>query len=309
MKLRTSVSLAEAAELIDAKPVGDPSHKISGINEIHVVEPGDLVFVDHPKYYTKALESSATTILIDKEVECPPGKALLVHPTPFKAFNELTMRFAPFAYVSSMQPTDQMVHPTAIIEPGAVIGNHVEIGEGSLIRAGCVIHDSTIIGNGVIIHSNTVIGTDAFYYQKKEGIYRKMHSCGRTVIEDHVEIGALCTIDKGVTGDTVIGEGTKIDNQVHIGHDTRIGKNCLFAAHVGIAGCVVIEDNVTLWGQVGVIANVHIGSNVVVMGQSGIGKDLEAGKAYFGSPAEEARKKYRELASIKLLPKIIENLE
>ena len=123
------------------------------------------------------------------------------------------------------------------------------------------------------------------------------------IIEDGVEIGAGCTIDRGVTGDTVIGEGTKFDNMVHIGHDTKVGKRCLFAAQVGIAGCVNIEDHVTIWGQAGVIANVTIGSRAVIMAQAGVGKSLEGGKTYFGSPAGEARKKLRELATLARISK------
>ena len=135
-----------------------------------------------------------------------------------------------------------------------------------------------------------------------------MHTCGRTIIKDRVEIGALTTIDRGVTGDTIIGEGTKIDNQVHVGHDTTIGKDCLFAANVGIAGCVTIQDSVTLWGQVGVVSDITIGHNVTVLGQSGVGNSLEPNKTYFGSPCGEARVKWRELAAFRKLPALLENL-
>ena len=135
-----------------------------------------------------------------------------------------------------------------------------------------------------------------------------MHSCGQVIIEDDVEIGALTTIDKGVTHITKIGKGTKIDNQVHIGHDTVIGENCLFAANVGIAGCVTIKNNVTLWGQVGVVSDVTIGENATLLGKSGVQNDLEPNKTYFGSPAIEARKKWRELITIKQLPDLIKEL-
>jgi UDP-3-O-[3-hydroxymyristoyl] glucosamine N-acyltransferase len=129
------------------------------------------------------------------------------------------------------------------------------------------------------------------------------------VIHDNVGIGALCTIDKGVTGDTTIGEGTKIDNQVHVGHDTVIGEKCLIASQTGIAGCVVIEDEVTLWGQVGVASGITIGSKAVLMAQSGISKSLEGGKSYFGSPAEEAREKMKQLTYVKRIPEILEKLK
>src|SRR5205085_2804736 len=125
-----------------------------------------------------------------------------------------------------------------VIQPGAFIGNNVVIGKNCLIHSNVSVYDHTEIGNDVIIHANTVIGSDAFYFKRRKDYYDKMLSCGRVIIHDRVEIGASCTIDKGVSGDTIIGEGTKIDNQVHIGHDTVIGKNCLFAAQVGIAGVV-----------------------------------------------------------------------
>ena len=135
-----------------------------------------------------------------------------------------------------------------------------------------------------------------------------MYTAGGVCIGNHVEIGAGCTIDSGLTADTIIGDHCKLDNHVHVGHDTIIGRNCLFAAQVGIAGCVVIEDDVILWGQVGVPSDIHIGKGAVVLGQSGLTKDLEGGKTYFGSPAEEARHKYRELALIRKLPEITARL-
>ncbi|MGB0177452.1 MAG: DapH/DapD/GlmU-related protein, partial [Owenweeksia sp.] len=171
------------------------------------------------------------------------------------------------------------------------------------------IYDHTIIGDNVTIHANTVLGADAFYYKKRPEGYDKMISGGHVVIADHVDLGASCTIDRGVSGPTYIGRGTKIDNNVHVGHDTRIGEGCLFASQVGIAGCVIIENNVTLWGQVGVTSGITIGEGAVVFAQSGISKSLAGGKTYFGSPADEARRKYREMASLRVLPEIIEKLD
>jgi UDP-3-O-[3-hydroxymyristoyl] glucosamine N-acyltransferase len=134
-------------------------------------------------------------------------------------------------------------------------------------------------------------------------------SGGRVVIQDNVDIGALCTIDKGVTGDTLIKKGTKLDNQVQVGHDTVIGEKCLIASQTGIAGCVIIEDEVTLWGQVGVTSAVTIGKKAVVLAQTGVSKSLEGGKNYFGSPAEEAREKLKQLAYVKQIPSILKKLE
>jgi UDP-3-O-[3-hydroxymyristoyl] glucosamine N-acyltransferase len=156
-----------------------------------------------------------------------------------------------------------------------------------------------------VIHAGTVIGADAFYFKRRPEGYDKMKSCGRVVIEDDVEIGACCTIDKGVSGDTVIGRGTKFDNQIHIGHDTVVGANCLMAAQTGVAGVATIEDDVILWGQVGVSKDLTIGKGAIVLAQSGVPKSLEGGKTYFGSPVGEAREKMKEMALIKRIPDLI----
>lgn len=301
MKFDKPTNLLEIAEFLGCKFIGDKQHQITGINEIHVVETGDIVFVDHPKYYEKALNSKATTILINKVVDCPKGKGLLISDDPCADFNKITKHYRPLQHLTNAIGTNANIHTSAIVYPNVTIGNNVVVGENSVISAGVTILDNTIIGKNVLINANTVIGSDAFYFQKRDGVYHKMHTCGRVIIHDNVEIGAQCSIDKGLTGDTIIGDGTKIDNQVHIGHDVKIGKNCLFAAQVGIAGCVIIEDNVTLWGQVGVISGITIGKGVTVMGQSGVGESLEEGKSYFGSPCGEARKKYRELSAMKTM--------
>lgn len=308
MKFPRTYTLAEIAEIPGIEYVGDKDFPVSGINEIHVVEPGDIVFVDHPKYYDKALNSAATVILINKKVECPAGKALLLSNDPFTDFNRITMHFRPFVPASSVISNTSVVGAGTVVQPNVFIGNNVRIGENCIIHPNVSIYDNCVIGDRVIIHSGTVIGSDAFYFQKRPHGFDKLQSCGRVILEDDVEIGAACTIDKGVTGDTIIGAGTKLDNQVQVAHDTTIGKKCLIASQVGIAGCTRIEDEVTLWGQVGVISDITIGKGAVVYAQSGVTKDLEPGKAYFGSPAGEAREKYREMNLLKSVPKMLENL-
>lgn len=309
MKFDRVYSVKEIANLVGCPFYGNDQVKITGINEIHKIEPGEIVFVDHPKYYKKALESAADVILIDQKTEdIPEGKAIIVCPAPFDSFNKITNHFSPFKAWSNPVGDHFSVGENTEIFPNVSIGHNVKIGSGCVIHSGAVIGDHTIIGDDVIVGPNSVIGHYAFYYKKKQSGYDRMHTCGRTILEDRVEIGALSTVDRGVTGDTVIGAGTKIDNQVHVGHDTVIGENCLFAANVGIAGCVVIKNNVTLWGQVGVVSDITIHDNVTVLGQSGVGNDLEAGKTYFGSPCGEARVKFKELAAFKKLPSIIENL-
>ncbi|MBX7093633.1 MAG: UDP-3-O-(3-hydroxymyristoyl)glucosamine N-acyltransferase [Flavobacteriales bacterium] len=309
MRIEPGTTLKEIAALINARFIGDENHSITGINEIHKVVPGDIVFVDHPKYYDKALQSAATTIIINKDVDCPAGKALLVSDDPFRDFNTITRHYSPSTTQHLEICHDSSIAESAIIYPNVTIGHNVSIGENTVIYPGVVIYDNAVIGKNVIIHANAVIGAHAFYYKKRASGFDKMHTCGRVVIEDDVEIGAASTIDSGVTGDTVIGEGSKIDNHVHIGHDTVVGKKCLFAAQVGIAGCVIVENNVTLWGQVGVPSGITIGEGAVVLGQSGLMSNAEAGKTYFGSPASEHRSKYRELAALRQLPDVIGKLK
>lgn len=306
MKLNPPQTITAIARLIGARYQGDPAHMISGINEIHKVEAGDLSFVDHPKYYEKCLNSAATTILINKEVDCPPGKALIFSDDPFRDYNFLVNHFRPFEPASGMISPSAKIGKGTIIQPGVFIGNHVEIGEDCMLHPNVVIYDHSVIGNRVEIHAGTIIGADAYYFKRRPEGYDKMRSCGRVVIENDVEIGAGCTIDKGVSGDTRIGRGTKFDNQVHIGHDTVVGEHCLFAAQVGVAGVATIEDEVILWGQVGVSKDLTIGKGAVVLAQSGVPKSLKGGATYFGYPAGEARQKMRELAYVKRIPELID---
>lgn len=301
MKFDQPQTLASISELIGAKPVGPADFAITGLNEIHMVEAGDMVFVDHPKYYDKALNSAATTILINKEVDCPEGKALIVSEDPFLDFLKLIELFRPFERAEKMHSNTAQVGEGTVIQPGVFIGNNVTIGKNCLIHSGVRLYDHTVIGDNVIIHANAVLGSDAFYYQKRDRVYHQFTSCGRVVIKDKVHIGSGCTLDRGVTGDTTIGKGSKLDNLVHIGHDCTIGENCLFASQVGIAGCTVIEDRVILWGQVGVASDVVIGADAVVLAKSGVSKSLKGGKTYFGAPADETGQKYRELATLRRL--------
>jgi UDP-3-O-[3-hydroxymyristoyl] glucosamine N-acyltransferase len=311
MQFPSPVSLQWIAEFIHAKLVGDPQAQATGINEIHKVEKGDLVFVDHPKYYDKCLNSDASFIIINKETEVPEGKALLVVDNPFEAYCKIANHFRPFEPVTKMISDTAVIGEGSFIYPGAFIGNHVTIGNNTIIHPNVCIMDHCIIGNNVIIQAGTVIGSDAFYYNTKkdrELWYKKMPSCGRVIIEDDVEIGAGCTIDRGVSHDSIIGKGTKMDNMIHIGHDTVTGKNCLIAAQVGIAGVVTLEDGVTLWGQVGVSKTLTIGANAVIYAQSGVGKDTAGGKVYFGSPIEDAKEKMKELVWVKRIPELWEKV-
>ena len=311
MRFDQPVPLTRIAKLINAELIGNTTASATGINEIHKVEEGDLVFVDHPKYYDTCINSAASFIIINKKTDFPEGKALLITEEPFEAYQAIVSHFRPFTPSMKMISDSATVGKNSVIMPGAYIGNHVQIGKNCTIFPNVTILDHCIIGDEVIIQAGTVIGSDAFYYNKKTNRdihYRKMLSCGRVVIENGVEIGAGCTIDRGVSADTLIGAGTKIDNLVHIGHDTVVGKNCLFAGQVGIAGATTIEDNVILWGQVGVSKTLTIGKGAIVNAQSGVKDSLEGGKAYFGSPVQETREKVKEMVWIKRIPELWEKV-
>jgi UDP-3-O-[3-hydroxymyristoyl] glucosamine N-acyltransferase len=311
MQLIKAVTLQEIATLLNIPFKGNPKAQILGLNVVHKVKHGELTFVDFSKYYTRALQSDASFIIIDKEVDCPEGKHLLISDDPFRDFNKLTQHFRPFEPSYLNISNTATIGEGTVVQPGVFIGNHVKIGINCIIHANVSICDYSEIGDDVTINPNTVIGGDAFFFKKRQNghlEWDKLKTVGRVVIANKVEIGSACTIDRGATGDTIIGEGTKIDNLVHVGHGAVIGKNCLVAAQCGIAGKTILEDEVILWGQVGVNKELVLGKGSVVLAKSGVSKNTEPGKVYFGAPAEEARKYWREAALVKRLPELFEQL-
>jgi UDP-3-O-[3-hydroxymyristoyl] glucosamine N-acyltransferase len=310
MKFKDKVSLDLILQITGAKPLGNLEVSITGINEIHTVENGDISFVDSPKYYDRMLKSKASVILINSDkVNIPEGKLLLVTDDPFDAYMRIVERFKPFVPCSSsISPTAKIGEGT-VIQPNAFVGNNVVIGKNCLIHSNVSIYDNCIIGDNVIIHAGCVLGADAYYFQKHNGTYRKFLSSGNVVIGNNVEIGALCTIDKGVSNDTTVGDGTKFDNHVQVGHDTRIGKNCLIGCHCSIAGVTVIEDDVLIWADASINKDLVIGKGTVVLATSAVDKSLEPGSVVFGIPADNAWKRWRELAALRRLPALMRKLD
>lgn len=303
MRFTSPKYIEEIAAQLKTEYQGPEKHIIKGLSEINRVQEGDLIFVDHPKYYDTALNSKANTIIINQQVEVPTGKAIILSKNPFEDYNKLCNVFFPKTELSIVKK--QNIHPTAIIGKNVSLGNNIKIGAHTRILHGAVLMDNIEIKDHVIIGPNAVIGHSAFYYNTKNKKHTLMNTIGGVLIESHVEIGAGSTIDAGVSSYTIIGQGTKIDNLVQIGHDTVIGINCIIASGTGIAGCVTIKNNVTIWGQVGCASKVTIHDNVVVYAQSGIGKDLQEGKTYFGSPCIEAKQKFKELAALRMLPNFL----
>lgn len=308
MKFEKNISVAEIAAIINAEIIGNAVQQVKGINEIHRVEEGDLCFVDHPKYYDKCLQSAATFIIINnKDVTIPEGKTLLFTAEPFEAYLKIVNHFKPFTPAYKPIAASLSKGEGTVIMPNVFIGENVTIGKNCIIHPNVVVGNDTVIGDNVIIQSGTVIGGDAFYYNTKKNRdvwYKKMLSCGNVVLEDDVEVGCNCTIDRGVTSETRIGKGTKLDNQIHIGHDVVIKENCLLAAQVAVAGGVTIERGVTIWGQVGINKTLTIGANAVILARSGVASSIPGGKTYFGVPVSEARDKQKELVWIKRIPEL-----
>lgn len=309
MKLQQPVIAKEIAALTNSELIGNENLQVTGLNEIHNVEEADITFVDHEKYYDFTLKSKATFIIINKKLEAPEGKVLFYHPQPFVAYNLLAQKFKPELRSEKNIAASAKIGEGTFIYPNAFVGAEVSIGKNCIIHPNATIYAYTQIGDNVIIHANTTLGSDAFYYKRQKTHYDKMHTAGRVVIADDVEIGAGSTIDAGVSSDTVIGKGTKLDSQVHIGHDVKIGEHCILAAQVGIAGNTKIGNRVTLYGKVAVNKNITIGDDTIVMATSAVPNNLEGGKTYIGYPAVEARAFAKQVAVIKKLPELWEKLK
>ena len=312
MKFQKPITVDELCVILNhpVKVVGDRTVGITGVNEIHSVTPGDISFVDSPKYYGKCLQSAATVILINMEVECPQGKALIVTDDPVSDYVTVVRHFIHF------HPQKEMIHPNAVIgegtviQPNVFIGGDVVVGKNCMIHANVSIYARTIIGNNVTIHSGASIGADAYYFQKRKDGWKKLESCGRTILCDYVDVGANVCIDKGVSGDTYIGEGVKFDNLVQVGHDTHIGARCLIGAQCAIAGCSFIDDDCNIWARSCVNKDVYMAKNTTLLALSAVDKSVhEEGQVLFGQPAADARSKWKEMACSRALPNLVREFE
>lgn len=309
MKINRSYTLGEIASWLNLSFKGNESIKITGISDVYHSMYGDITFADNDKYFELANASNVSVIIVQNKQYESSEKGLIFCEDAFETYNKLARWLFPQnTQKENIHPNTQIGEDT-LIYPQVFIGNNVSLGRNCIVYPYVTIFGPCTIGDNVVLNSGVVIGSEAFYYKKEEnGNYKRLISVGSVQIDNHVEIGAKSTIDKGLGGITQISEGTKIGNSVQIGHDTYIGKNCLIASQTGIASNVVIEDEVVIWGQVGIQKNVIIGKEAVVLGQSGVTKSLEGGKIYFGLPAVDSREKMRELAYIKQIPELIKIL-
>jgi UDP-3-O-[3-hydroxymyristoyl] glucosamine N-acyltransferase len=316
-----SWTLDRIAALVGGVVSGDRNTTITGLDGVDTAEDGDLVFAETLKYLELAIKSRAAAVITRSDVAQSAAKPLILSPDPRVAFLKALEAFAPnrdhtagihgSAVIGDSVAIGEGVRVGAHCSIGrdAVLGDGVEIMEGVRIGADCAIGDETIIfpnvvlypgvniGKRCIIHSGAVIGADGFGYAQVGNVLTKIPHIGTVRIEDDVEIGANCCIDRAKTAATVIGSGTKVDNLVHIAHNVRIGRSCLLVSQVGIAGSTTLGDGVVLAGQVGVVDHVNIGDGVQVGAQSGVRYDIPAGAKYFGSPAVPLTQRMRDIAN------------
>jgi UDP-3-O-[3-hydroxymyristoyl] glucosamine N-acyltransferase len=320
------LALAEAASLIGARLLrGAPETLIADVAPLGAARDATAVFAVSKKAL-KDLAGEPAVLIGPESLLAETGIAFLAHPNPQAAFARLAAHLYPAAGHHWGPASGPAVDPSARlaietwIEPGAVIGPGAEIGQGTRIAAGAVIGRGVaigrdcfvgpgasigyaLLGDHVAIGAGCRIGGDGFGYVFDGGRHVKVPQLGRVIVQDHVEMGSGCTIDRGALDDTVIGEGTKLDNMVHVAHNVRVGRHCLLIAQAGIAGSAVLGDYVVLAGQVGVTPHVRIGDGARVVGQAGVNRDLAGGKDYAGTPVRPAMQWRRENAILARLAK------
>jgi UDP-3-O-[3-hydroxymyristoyl] glucosamine N-acyltransferase len=329
-----ALSLGEVAALAGAVlPEGaDPDRVVSRVAPLEAAGPDDLAYMDNPRYGDALATTRAGICLVSRRFagRVPKSTVALVTGQPYQVYADILARLFP----SAMRPAStfaatgispgSFVHPTArlehgvIVDPGAVIGPGAEIGSGTVIGSQTVIGPQTrigrdcsigsnvsvvnaLLGNRVILHPGVRIGQDGFGYAMGPHGHRKVPQVGRVIIQDDVEIGANTTVDRGASRDTIVGEGTKIDNLVQIAHNVVIGRHCVIVAQVGISGSTTLEDFVVIGGQVGIVGHVHIGAGAQIAASSNVNSDVPQGARWGGTPAKPMREWFRELTTLKTL--------
>lgn len=334
-KKRPTAPLGLLAELVGGRVEGDEATEVDGVAPVDEATSSQLAFLAVRRYLRYVDASAAAAFLVSPELRehVPDGRTCIVVDDPYPALRTLLAHFVP------ERPTEQGVHPTAVlgrgvelgpgvsiapyavlgpdvrIGAGSVVGAHTVVGRGSSVGAGCYLHphvvvyEECVIGSEVVVHSGACIGPDGFGYTLVDGEHRKMPQVGRAVIGDRVEIGANTTIDRGSLGDTVVGEGVKIDNLVQVAHNVRIGARSLLAALVGIAGSTRLGRRTWVGGQAGVINQIEVGDEARIAVASAVMRDVPPGQTVSGSPARPHRAEMRKQAYLARLPLLVERVD
>ncbi len=330
---KNSFSLKDLADKIGGTVDGDGSLVINSAAPIDIASSGDITFIANEKYLKHLASTNASAVILDDKIEAS-NLSIIRHKNPYLAFAlvldilypelpDVATGIAPSAILEDATAIDSSARVGALchIRSGAkigketrlvssvFIGKNVEIGDNCILYPGVRIMDGCTLGNNVSIHSSTVIGSDGFGYAESDTGLKKIKQIGNVIIEDHVEIGANCTIDRGALGPTQIGIGTKIDNLVQIAHNVQIGRHSIIVAQVGISGSTKIGNGVILAGQVGVAGHIEIGDGVMAGGQAGVTKSVKAGTKVFGTPARELMKSKRIEAILSRLPDMYKRLK
>jgi UDP-3-O-[3-hydroxymyristoyl] glucosamine N-acyltransferase len=328
----SALSVSDICALTGATLKGSADVMVSGIAPLDQAGAGHLAFLDNPNYLDDFRTTKASACLVAPKFvnQAPEGLALLVSSQPYRAFALTAAKL----YPAAMRPQaifdghgiapgaiihpDARLEPDVQIDPGVVIGPGAEIGRGTVICANAVIGPGvrigrdcaigpsaslvhTLVGNRVIVHGGCRLGQDGFGFALGPGGHQKVPQTGRVIIQDDVEIGAGSCIDRGANRDTIVGEGTKIDNLVQIGHNVVIGRHCVIVSQTGISGSAQLDDYVIIGGQVGIVGHVRIGMGAQIAGSSDVREDVPAGARWGGTPAKPVRDWFREIATLKRL--------
>lgn len=327
------ISLTDLAALVGGTVLcGDPAGQITGFASLKEAIAGDLSFFHDSRYNERLVNTKASAVLVPLGwTEFPQNAACIAVADPSRSFEQIVETygfqpepFAPGVHASAVvadgvrfNPERVAIGANAVVEagaelgdgvdigPGCFVGRNVVIGKGSKLHANCTVHAECILGDGVSLHSGVVIGADGFGYEFSQGRHRKVRQAGIVQIDSDVEIGAGSTVDRARFGRTWIGEGTKIDNLVQIGHNVVVGKHCIIVACTAIAGSAVIGDYVVIAAQVGIAGHVHVGAQSTLAARCGVTRDLPAGGRYLGFPAIPAGEEKRRIAGINRLPQLL----
>ena len=315
---------------------GNPKAEIFELAKIENAKKGSLTFLSNPKYTPYIYKTKASAIIVDKNLVLEDNleSTLIRVNDPYESFSTLldyykkvtvertgvsssaeiheSVKIYSNSYIGSMTliEKDSKISKNVKIFPHVYIGPNVNIGEGAIIFAGAKIMEDTVIGKNCVIHSGAVIGSDGFGFAPQEnGAYKKIPHTGRVILGENVDVGANSTIDKATLGDTLIGDGVKLDNQIQIAHNVEIGSNTVIAGQTGIAGSAKIGKNCVIGGQVGIVGHITIGDNVKVQGQSGVISDIENNAIIQGTPAFSYNSYSKSYVHFKNLPEIIKKID